>query len=185
MPQKWSLKIILLFYCFLSPICEGQECGSDSTINDYDYGTEYENNYEPFSCPCDKYPCENEGSCSNLNATSYVCKCEAGYEGENCEKNICDDLPSANVYQCETSAGDPICIRTDKICNGNATHKNEDCPNGEDELRCVVGCPELWKRGGFGYLVLQKNILKKTENHSVQTASQSYDFKERNTLVNT
>ena len=138
MPQKWSLKIILLFYCFLSPICEGQECGSD----DYEY----------FSCPCDNYPCENEGSCSNLNSTSYVCKCEAGYEGKNCEKNICDDLPSANVYQCETWAGDPICIRADKICNGNETHKNEDCPNGEDELRCVVGRPELWKKGGFGHL---------------------------------
>ena len=71
------------------------------------------------------------------------CKCDMGYDGDNCEKNICNDLPSSNVYQCETSAGEPTCIRTDKICNGNATHDNEDCPRGEDEFRCLVGCPEL------------------------------------------
>ena len=47
--------------------------------------------------------------------------------------NICDD-----IYQCE-STSDPICSKLYKICDGNGIHKNQDCPNRENELRCQVG----------------------------------------------
>ena len=37
--------------------------------------------------PCTLNPeqCQNGGTCSNVNADSYVCTCPNGYTGTNCE----------------------------------------------------------------------------------------------------
>ena len=39
--------------------------------------------YTPVSS-CDRKPCKNKGLCRNIG-DSYVCKCQGGYTGRNCE----------------------------------------------------------------------------------------------------
>lgn len=34
--------------------------------------------------PCDVYPCLNNGACRNM-ASGYICNCQEGYNGDNCE----------------------------------------------------------------------------------------------------
>ena len=34
---------------------------------------------------CDTDPCQNDGRCSDSVGTSYICTCEDGFSGEQCE----------------------------------------------------------------------------------------------------
>lgn len=72
--------------------------------------------YETCDCPEDK-DCNFDDSC----------ECLKGFEGNDCEINICT-LPYA--YHCE--ANSDICIKPENICDGNP-----DCPDwAEDEKIC-------------------------------------------------
>ena len=37
--------------------------------------------------PCSKYPCQNGGSCVDLDPINYKCFCKTNYYGYNCEYN--------------------------------------------------------------------------------------------------
>ena len=54
---------------------------------------------------CRKNPCQNRGRCQNTPG-NYVCKCQPGYGGLNCQKNIDDCSPSE--YSCLLPL--PLCI---------------------------------------------------------------------------
>jgi hypothetical protein len=114
--MKLNLNIsILLLFCFLSKVY---------TEDNYDY-----------MVPCP--PCPDDINC-NFVEDNDQCKCKEGYEGENCEFWICDEVNKALIYKCNGKSDEP-CIRLDKICDGN-----EDCRYGEDENTiCQVGCLEL------------------------------------------
>lgn len=58
--------------------------------------------------PCDYHPCAANKVCENLphlpaNKSSYICKCQPGYRGENCDEidNPCDRRPCRNNGVCK------------------------------------------------------------------------------------
>ena len=42
--------------------------------------------------PCSKYPCQNGGSCVDLDPVNYKCFCKTNYYGYNCEYKQSDFL---------------------------------------------------------------------------------------------
>ena len=50
---------------------------------------------------CKSNPCKNSGVCKSERLT-YVCLCNGGYEGDNCELKVneCDSKPCQNDGQC-------------------------------------------------------------------------------------
>jgi len=104
--MKQNLKIsTLLLFCFLSKVY---------AEDIYDY-------MEP--CP----PCPKNITCNFVETNDNDFKCKEGYEGENCEKWICDEENKALIYKCNDDKTEQ-CIRLDRICDGY-----EDCQYGEDE----------------------------------------------------
>jgi uncharacterized membrane protein len=69
---------------------------------------------------CEPNPCAH-GACSPLGA-SFECDCDAGYEGDLCEKNIddCTPNPCRNGGRCEDAVGEHSCV-----CDGRFT--GDDC----------------------------------------------------------
>jgi probable HAF family extracellular repeat protein len=69
---------------------------------------------------CEPNPCAH-GTCSPLGA-SFECACDAGYDGDLCEKNIddCTPNPCRNGGRCEDGVGEYSCV-----CDGRFT--GDDC----------------------------------------------------------
>ena len=42
----------------------------------------------PFGNPCSSNPCYNGGTCTNLSTTTYMCTCQTGYAGNQCQATL-------------------------------------------------------------------------------------------------
>lgn len=60
---------------------------------------------------CASAPCQNGGSCSQVNSSSVRCECSDQFRGENCEIGVdaCADDTCRNGGTCVDSNGTPIC----------------------------------------------------------------------------
>jgi uncharacterized membrane protein len=75
---------------------------------------------------CEPNPCAH-GTCSALGA-SFECACDAGYDGDLCEKNIddCTPNPCRNGGRCEDGVGEYSCV-----CDGRFTGGDCELPRFE------------------------------------------------------
>ncbi|XP_055957051.1 cubilin-like [Patella vulgata] len=80
--------------------------------------------------PCATNPCQHGGACQ-LSGTAYICICNAGYTGRNCESDVneCLSNPCQNGGTCVNSLGSfscqcssdytgPTCQQTQQSCGG-------------------------------------------------------------------
>ncbi len=55
--------------------------------------------------PCFSLPCQNNGVCVTLTATTYVCQCIGSYIGTNCQiANLCATTTCQNGGTCNVAA---------------------------------------------------------------------------------
>ncbi|XP_062845304.1 lactadherin-like isoform X2 [Trichomycterus rosablanca] len=68
--------------------------------------------------PCRPDPCQNDGQCEVISSSrrgdvfnGYVCKCQPGFEGTNCQINVndCDTQPCQHGGACRDLDGDYVC----------------------------------------------------------------------------
>ncbi|PIK48379.1 Kazal-type serine proteinase inhibitor 1 [Apostichopus japonicus] len=50
---------------------------------------------------CANDPCQNDGDCTNIGESGYVCLCKRGYFGTNCEESLCDLSVCQNGGRCQ------------------------------------------------------------------------------------
>lgn len=68
--------------------------------------------------PCSPDPCNRHGNCMRGNGTQdYVCDCEAGYSGDNCQISVCQN---DGTFKCICPFGytGPTCGEVIDFCNG-------------------------------------------------------------------
>ena len=73
-------------------------------------------------CACAHNPCKHDGSCkTNANSRGYVCECEPGYSGAQCEKNIddCASNPCLNGGECIDEVNGYTCECEDGFSGDN------------------------------------------------------------------
>jgi len=60
--------------------------------------------------PCDKFQCQNKGTCKVTSTKKPQCDCPSGYSGDHCEKYVCDNFQCQNKGTCKvTSKGTAQC----------------------------------------------------------------------------
>ncbi|XP_053472858.1 milk fat globule EGF and factor V/VIII domain containing a [Ictalurus furcatus] len=86
--------------------------------------------------PCSPNPCKNDGECEAIANSrrgdvfnGYVCKCQSGFEGVNCQINVndCDNQPCKNGGVCRDLDGDYTC----------------QCPSPYVGKQCQLSCISL------------------------------------------
>ncbi|XP_063404502.1 von Willebrand factor A domain-containing protein 2-like [Mytilus trossulus] len=71
---------------------------------------------------CSSSPCVH-GRCFH-DPLSYVCLCQTGYNGKNCDKDVCSSAPCQNGGKCYKNVADYVCV-----CNNGYFGKN--CQTGK------------------------------------------------------
>ncbi|XP_071133647.1 matrilin-2-like isoform X2 [Mytilus edulis] len=66
---------------------------------------------------CSSSPCVH-GRCFH-DPSSYVCLCQTGYNGKNCDKDVCSSAPCQNGGKCYMNGADYVCV-----CNNGYFGKN-------------------------------------------------------------
>ncbi|XP_051914405.1 IgGFc-binding protein-like [Hippocampus zosterae] len=67
-------------------VCQAKSCQEGYICAIYDYRRDCHR-----ASPCLSSPCQNGGTCNDINNTSYSCICAPGYQGFNCEDEITGD----------------------------------------------------------------------------------------------
>ncbi|XP_072519216.1 milk fat globule EGF and factor V/VIII domain containing b isoform X1 [Salminus brasiliensis] len=131
-----SLSFLLLGSCFLlvcvstvsGDFCEVNVCqnggtcvtgtGKDPFICICSDGFTGDTCNETETGPCHPNPCKNDGICEEVDGqrrgdvfSAYVCRCQKGFEGTNCQNNVndCAGQPCQNGGQCRDLDGDFTC----------------------------------------------------------------------------
>ncbi|KAE8740259.1 hypothetical protein FOCC_FOCC014220, partial [Frankliniella occidentalis] len=78
--------------------------------------------------PCSPSPCQNGGTCKQLDSLSYVCACPKGFRGPNCEENV-DDCPG---HLCQ-HGGECVDGVNGYTCRCPAAYTGERCEQDVDE----------------------------------------------------
>ena len=68
--------------------------------------------------PCDENPCES-GTCTKESQDRYVCDCDDGFSGINCDISICSSNPCQNDGECKPSDDSYTCICQDAFKGDN------------------------------------------------------------------
>ncbi|TSK20001.1 EGF-like repeat and discoidin I-like domain-containing protein 3 [Bagarius yarrelli] len=89
--------------------------------------------------PCSPNPCENDGECEVIAYArrgdvfnGYVCKCQPGFEGVNCQINVndCDSQPCKNAGICRD-------LDEDYMCHCPSPYVGKQCQLRMEEGRIV------------------------------------------------
>ncbi|XP_019732999.1 zonadhesin, like [Hippocampus comes] len=67
-------------------VCQAKSCREGYVCAIYDFRRDCHR-----ASPCLSSPCQNGGTCNDINNTSYSCTCAPGYQGFNCEDQITGD----------------------------------------------------------------------------------------------
>jgi len=82
--------------------------------------------------PCENFttPCSGHGACYDLSETEYICVCNAGYNGTDCDVDIneCDSNP---------------CFHGN--CTDEMNHFSCVCYDGYEGVQCQTGILILFK----------------------------------------
>ena len=101
--------------------------------------------------PCLTNPCLNNGTCVEVEQSSFICTCKVGFTGNKCEIELksCDSMPCFNSGTCYSQSGNnytcscPIGI-TGRNCETRIDHcSNFICNNGaciNDRYKAVCKC---------------------------------------------
>ncbi len=86
---------------------------------------------------CSTQPCSNGGFCNSIDGVTYSCKCKPGFEGENCEKRI-----EQEIKKSESLISDPCysmpCFNYGKCLPVGSSFKCE-CEPGFYGTYCEAG----------------------------------------------
>ena len=101
--------------------------------------------------PCSEMPCQN-GNCSKLSSTSYICVCDPDYTGmlectliDNCINVYCGNgrcVDGVNSYMCDCDEGfeGPSCEVNINDCEPNPCQQNATCIDLINDYLC--NCPD-------------------------------------------
>ncbi len=73
---------------------------------------------------CSSFPCQNGGTCSPNNNTSYNCSCQSGYFGSNCQINPCLSNPCQNGGTCTSLSNSTYSCSCPANFYGNTCQSN-------------------------------------------------------------
>ena len=83
--------------------------------------------------PCKDKDCSKHGKCSAASGGGYQCKCDAGYEGTNCEKNI-DECSAPKKVTCSNN-GKCVDGENKYTCKCKDGFEGKDCETDIDECK--------------------------------------------------
>lgn len=93
---------------------------------------------------CPAHNCYENGTCVDMDR-SYVCNCNPGYSGENCERNVCDTV-FCGRQDCNRETGEcmapcyPNCARVGQQCVENSDCESVCCGYNADGAECIPFC---------------------------------------------
>ncbi|KAG8174469.1 hypothetical protein JTE90_018814 [Oedothorax gibbosus] len=82
--------------------CDGVVCqnGASTCNNDTCGELLIRVNTEVATDPCFSNPCKNDGVCTVINSTDYLCECKQPFRGNHCERHPCHSNPCLNDGTC-------------------------------------------------------------------------------------
>ncbi|KAG8175087.1 hypothetical protein JTE90_006431 [Oedothorax gibbosus] len=77
----------------------------------------------PHPDPCFSNPCKNDGVCTIINNTDYLCECKQPFSGNHCERHPCHSSPCLNDGTC-------IAVENNYGCVCDEPFYGRHCENG-------------------------------------------------------
>ena len=102
--------------------------------------------------PCTSSPCVNNATCVNRASDQYVCECQPGYQGQQCQTDIdecelfnvvcqnggrCQDLRNNFTCSCRAGFAGKFCEIDVNECEDNLCRNNSTCREGRGDYICV------------------------------------------------
>ncbi|XP_053386567.1 fibropellin-1-like isoform X2 [Mercenaria mercenaria] len=109
------------FTCACMPGYSGYRCGNNaSTLSGHDH--------------CSSNPCANGATCNN-GPNDYICQCQTGWTGNNCDKdlttNLCASSPCKNGGNCTNHLNNYMCMCAAGWTGTNCETDVDECANGQ------------------------------------------------------
>ena len=93
--------------------------------------------------PCDEHPCVNGECKAGKGSSTYVCECNPGFSGKDCQTNVddCSDKPCLNSGLCKDGINGYSCECADGYEGVNCESSANDCADEpcQNEGKCVDG----------------------------------------------
>ncbi|GAB6018614.1 hypothetical protein CHUAL_000299 [Chamberlinius hualienensis] len=124
--------------------------------------------------PCERQPCLNGGSCKETGTSpnDYVCECEEGFSGKNCEEE--DDICNV-IFPCKNGG----------TCVGTASAYRCNCVLGFSGTNCEHKSlfSERASFQGNGYIELSRDLLPHTSSSVNEIIELSFSTKKPNGII--
>ncbi|RUS91378.1 hypothetical protein EGW08_000895, partial [Elysia chlorotica] len=151
---------------FCKDLVDKTECVCPSEGN-------YDENCKVPTDLCEGNPCGSHGTCQAFGSVRYICFCEPGFTGLNCDKNIqeCELNPAGCLYggKCVDNQGGYTCSCPDGFSGTHCQHRPDLCESNACGTDSGGFCIEDFRRisanctCGEHYDLVSSDVCEKTD----------------------